>query len=388
MHEQNRLVDGQTSRIVPSMVAVGGGERQVAADTLTEHVGAYLDGGGRTVDTELARAPRAAEFGDGRSRAQGDQAEHGRVQPTQVNAAPLELLAQGIQQLQQLQLRKDTLDPELLKGTIDLPKLPEPYLENSAVSFLEWVYEAGQVVGSITDKASGWWVRNVELAREAYYVYQRESSLNKLKVRVQDDSEVDDARWSRLEKRVMTLLLQAMPSAIKNEVTMLRIGVVKVCLFKLYTVYAPGGTSERASLIRQLETIPANDSVMDAVVALRKRKKLIGRAQEMGVSLPDGSVLLMAVENSVKKIVDGHRDMSFKLSMAKQSLQLPHMPTQASVMMYTDHVLAELQQIVPLTKEGAPRNDAIKLRGVHAEGSGQAPSTPSAGSPSQILRFR
>ena len=181
----------------------------------------------------------------------------------------------------------------------------------------------------------------------------------------------------------MALLLQAMPSAIKNEVTMLRIGVVKVCLFKLYTVYAPGGTSERASLIRELETIPVSDSVMDAVVALRKWKKLIGRAQDMGVSLPDGSVLLMAVENSVKKIVDGHRDISFKLSMAKQSLQLPHMPTQASVMMYTDHVLAELQQIVPLTKEGAPRNDAIKLRGVHAEGSGQAPSTPSAGSPSR-----
>ena len=214
-------------------------------------------------------------------------------------------------------------------------------------------------------------------------MYQRESSLNKLKVRVQDDLEVDDARWSRLEKRVMTLLLHAMPSAIKNEVTMLRIGVVKVCLFKLYTVYAPGGTSERASLIRQLETIPANDSVMDAVVALRKWKKLIGRAQEMGVSLPDGSVLLMAVESSVKKIVDGHRDVSFKLSMAKQTLQLPHMPTQAAVMTYTDHVLAELQQIVPLTKEGALRNDTLKLRGVQADGPGPSTPTSPAGSPSR-----
>ena len=169
----------------------------------------------------------------------------------------------------------------------------------------------------------------------------------------------------------------------KNEVTMLRIGAVKVCLFKVYTVYAPGGTSERASLIRQLETIPANDSVMDAVVALRKWKKLIGRAQEMGVSLPDGSVLFMAVENSVKKIVDGHRDMSFKLSMAKQSLQLPHMPTQVSVMTYTDHVLAELQQIVPLTKEGTLRHDTLKLRGVQADGPGPSTPTSATGSPSR-----
>ena len=383
MQEQFCLVGGQYSGSVPGIAAVGGGERQVTTDAPAGHVSAYSDGGGRTMGVNVPQAPRAVGFDDGWSRAQGDQAESGRQQPTQPSATPLELLAQGIQQLQQLQLRKDTLDPELLKGAIDLPKLPEPYQESSAVSFLEWIYEAGQVVGSITDKASGWWARNVELALGAYYVYQRESSLNKLKVRVQDDPEADDARWSRLEKRVMTLLLQAMPAAIKNEVTMLRIGVVKDCLFKLYTVYAPGGTSERARLIRQLEAIPVNDSVMDAVVALRKWKKLVGRAQEMGVSLPDGSVLLMAVENSVKKIVDGHRDMSFKLSMAKQSLQLPHMPTQTSVMAYTDHVLAELQQIVPLTREGVPRNDTLKLRGVQADGPGPSTSTSPAGSPSR-----
>ena len=383
VHEQSSLGDGQYGKGVPSVDAAGGGEGRTPADALVGHAGASLAGGGRRVEPDMQHAPRTTELGNGRSGAQGTQAGRDRLQSAPVGTAPLELLAQGIQQLQQLQLRKDTLDPELLKGTIDLPKLPEPYQESSAVSFLEWIYETGQVVGSITDKASGWWARNVELALGAYYVYQRESSLNKLKVRVQDDPEVDDARWSRLEKRVMTLLLQAMPSAIKNEVTMLRIGVVKVCLFKLYTVYAPGGTSERASLIRQLEAIPVNDSVMDAVVALRKWKKLIGRAQEMGVSLPDGSVLLMAVENSIRKIVDGHRDMSFKLSMAKQALHLPHMPTQVSVMTYTDHVLAELQQIVPLTKEGNLRNDALKLRGVQADGPGPSSPTSAAGSPSR-----
>ena len=199
------------------MTVVGGGERQVAAGASAGHVGACLAGGGRLPGAELPQAPRTAEFGDGRSLAQGDQAEQGGPQSTHVGTAPLELLAQGIQQLQQLQLRKDTLDPELLKGSIDLPKLPEPYQESSAVSFLEWVYEAGQVVGSITDKASGWWARNVELAMGAYYTYQRESSLKKLRVRVQDDLEVDDVRWSRLEKRVMSLLLQAMPAPIKND---------------------------------------------------------------------------------------------------------------------------------------------------------------------------
>ena len=73
---------------------------------------------------------------------------------------------------------------------------------------------------------------------------------------------------------------------------------MKDCLFKLYTIFAPGGASERASLIKQLEHIPAHTSVVETIAALRRWKKLMGRAAEMGVSLPDGSVLLMALEGS------------------------------------------------------------------------------------------
>ena len=83
-------------------------------------------------------------------------------------------------------------------------------------------------------------------------------------------------------------------------------------------IYAPGGATERASLIRQLETIPIHENVLDVTLALRK-------------SLPDGSVLLVAVEAATRKVVEGHRDMAFKLNMAKQSLQLPHLPLLASV---------------------------------------------------------
>ena len=283
--------------------------------------------------------------------------------------SPMDMLVEGMQQLQQLQLRRDHQEPELLKGSVELPKMPEPYQDGSAVAFLEWVYETGQIIGSITDRASGWWERTLALSLEAYRTFQAAAPLDRLKVEVAPDLEIDDPKWFRMEKRVMTLLLQAMPATIKNEITILRIGKVKACIFKLYTVYAPGGTSERASLIRQLETLPAHDSVLEVTMTLRKWKKLIGRAYEMGVSLPDGSVLLVAVEGAVKKVVDGNRDISFKLSMAKQALHLPHMPTHTAVLNYTDHILAELQQIIPIHKGEAP-----KLRGVQAEG----PTSPSS----------
>ena len=64
--------------------------------------------------------------------------------------------------------------------------------------------------------------------------------------------------------------------------------------------------------------------------------------------------------------------MAFKLNMAKQELQLPYKPTVSAVMVYADHVMAELHQIIPYTNKDA------KLKGLST-----APSSPtsSAASP-------
>ena len=346
-------------RVIPSASLAGGDNDQAAAETSVRAGGAASNHG----EAQRVLGPSVVT-GGGRD-IPGREATPGNTSST----SPMEKLVEGMQQLQQLQLRRDHQEPELLKGSVELPKMPEPYQEGSAVAFLEWVYEAGQIVGSITDRASGWWERTLALSLEAYRAFQGAAPLDRLRVEVAADGEIDDPKWFRLEKRVMTLLLQAMPATIKNEVMMLRIGKVKTCVFKLYTVYAPGGTTERASLIRQLEFLPVYDSVLEVTMALRKWKKLIGRAHEMGVSLPDGSVLLVAVEGAIKKVVEGNRDISFKLSMAKQALHLPHIPTHAAVLSYTDHILAELQQIIPLGKGEAPR-----LKGVQAEG----PTSPSS----------
>ena len=285
-------------------------------------------------------------------------------------AAHMGLLAQGIQQLQQLQLKKDTQDPELLKGAVTLPALPEPYQDSSAVLFLEWIYETGQLVGSITDKATSWWNNNLELAKDAYHKFQNESPLKRLSIVAGNDDAVDGEKWARLEKRVMALLLASMSSSVKAEITMLRIDRVKHCLYKLYTIYAPGGASERASLIKQLEYIQPHGNIIDMIAALRRWKKLIGRAAEMGVSLPDGSVLLVAVEAAIKPVTEAQKDVNFKLNMAKNELGLPYKPALSSVLTYADHVIAELQQVIPYGKD-----QGVKLKGVTADN--RAPSSAS-----------
>ncbi|CAE7361857.1 GIP [Symbiodinium sp. CCMP2456] len=233
--------------------------------------------------------------------------------------------------------------------------------------FLEWIYEAGQLIGSITDKATNWWLGNLELAKMAYYKFQAETPLKRLSITVGNDEAVHGEKWVRLERRVMALLLATMNSTIKAEITMLRIDKVKSCLFKLFTIYAPGGASERASLIKQLEHIQPQNNVVEMIAALHKWKKLIGRAAEMGVSLPDGSVLLVALEAAIKNLTENNKDISFKLNMAKSELGLPYKPALSAVLTYADHVIAELQQVIPFS------NQIAKLKGASVD-----PRTPSS----------
>ena len=137
--------------------------------TTTEGVGRE-DAAGKPRDVAGARQEAQAHGDDLKEPAQGDTSP----------STPLGLLAQRIQQLQQLQLRKDGQDPELLKGSIELPRLPEPDQDTSAVAFLEWVYEAGQAVGSITGRASTWWNANLDLAMTAYHRFQAETPRSRL----------------------------------------------------------------------------------------------------------------------------------------------------------------------------------------------------------------
>ena len=90
----------------------------------------------------------------------------------------------------------------------------------------------------------------------------------------------------------------------------------------------------------------------------------------MGVSLPDGSVLLVAVEAAIKPIAEAQKDVNFKLNMAKSELSLPYKPALSSVLTYADHVIAELQQVIPYGKD-----QGAKLKGVTTDS--QAPSSTS-----------
>ena len=62
-------------------------------------------------------------------------------------------------------------------------------------------------------------------------------------------------------------------------------------LFKMLTVYQPGGGVEKAALLKQITEPKMGTSVGDLLGGLRQGRRLMGRAAELRLALPDPVVL-------------------------------------------------------------------------------------------------
>ena len=289
--------------------------------------------------------------------------------------SPLELLIQGMRQLQQVYMDKRTSgEAENLKGVSELAPLPE-LGGDTGVEFSDWLYVAEQAIGAMSDSASLWFERTLGAAREAYARYQIASPLERLAIAPRVAPELLEPKWVRLDRKVMTLVLSAMPKMVKEDAVTHRVTSVAMALYRLHVLYSPGGTAERAAILKHLEGASAGESIPEVIAALRKWRRFLTRSAEMQLTAPDPSILLRGVETIIAACVQKHGEMSFRLSLARNELQLQNRPTNETVLRFYDHALAEMQQALPAkwaTKPGEPPR--IKAIGA---GTGEASSTSS-----------
>ena len=292
---------------------------------------------------------------------------------------PLQLLVQGMRQLQQAYLGKtDSKDAEL-KGSIEVPTMPDVGPEAS-VAFADWLYELEQAVGALSDKASIWFAACLEVARQTYVEYSMASPMKRLSLQPRIPEALKEAKWSRLERRVMNLLLGAMKKSAKEDAVTHRIADVPSLLFRLHVLYQPGGISERAAVLKQLEGKPGGEDVHECVASLRKWRRYLERAEAMHVSVPDPSILLAGVDMMVKKVMAAYPEVKFRTDLMRNELQLQGQPTLEGVLRLHTHILAELQMIAPVSST-TPTPTTLKAIGTGQAGTGEA-TTPS-GSPTR-----
>ncbi|CAE7275903.1 GIP, partial [Symbiodinium microadriaticum] len=271
--------------------------------------------------------------------------DHGKqaTQDPKPEPTAVDVLITGMAQLQQLLLRKsDGLDVEA-KGTPELPKLGEYNPETGAIEFQDFLYLVEQQVGSLASGAGEWWQKTLQVAQAAYMEYQTLSPVKRLGVKAQLSEELKDDRFKRLEKKVAAMLLCALPKGVKDDLIAYRVQGVHQILYRLMVIFQPGGAQDRAQILRQLDVSESAAGAPEAVVAIRKWYRLLQRASDLGVTLPDESLQVKSLSAIVRKTSEQNSDFRFRLALARTELQIDTRPNQANVLKYMQHLLAELE---------------------------------------------
>eukprot|EP00439_Symbiodinium_sp_Y106_P070347 s1173_g12.t1 len=266
-------------------------------------------------------------------------------------SSPLEALVAGMAQIQQVLLKgkssgdNSEFDPS--KAVAEFPKLQENTPESGAIDFQDWLYLVEQQVGSLASGASMWWTAMLEAAMKAYGKYQAATPTQRLTVASELPSEWEDPKYSKLEKRVAAMLVGALPQPMKEEMVAYRVRRVHQQLFRLLVNYQPGGSTDRALVLAQLEPKDGATDPTEVIGALRRWFRWLQRAQDLQLSLPDPSVQIRALSTITKKLAERNADLQFKIALAKTELRVESRPTQDTALRFFQHLLAEIEQLGP-----------------------------------------
>ena len=163
--------------------------------------------------------------------------------------------------------------------------------------------------------------------------YQQHMAMNpiqRLQHAATPPSSLQQERWQRLERRMSSMLLQSVTDNVREELIASRRLDVFGVLTHLYLVYCPGGVMEKQTLLKSLEE-PAEVTVLsEAPNALRRWMRWRSRTQEIGAIAPDPALLLKGLNRMTRRVLDAHKDLQFRVSLARSTLGVDTTPTETN----------------------------------------------------------
>ena len=299
-------------------------------------------------------------------------------------------IVQGMQTMQKqiLEGRDDHKDEaEFVRYSPDLPRLQEWSVETAPIDFGDWITCLHTYMSDLSPTSEQWWDLTLDTAKQWYVAHMSLTPIQRLSHHPAVPDSLKQRRWGRLERRAASLLMAALPEQLREEVISSKSVTALGIIAKAMLSYQPGGLTERSAILSALESPPECNTVSAAMSQLRKWIRWKRRATEVGVAIPDASILMRGLGRIVKKIVLGFPELSFRLSLVRSGLLVDTVPTHETVSQYSEHLLAEMEQMGQQAKkkdghqEGPPKlrkfeessktEDAMKASGRSSEESEQ-----------------
>ena len=241
----------------------------------------------------------------------------------------------------------------------------------AALEFQDWLEVAGSVMADVSEQSSQWWASVVAMVSKTYATWLSATPLERLQIGTVGSERLCEGRWVRVNARVSAMLLNAMGDDLKKEMISQRLTQdTPRMLFRLHTLYQPGGGAERHEMLRRLQMpsdyLTTGDGIDDVIALLRAWPRWLARCQAVGMSPPDPTVLTKGLASLTDRHIQASADAAFRTAMLRTTLRLDGQPTLDQVVAYQRHLQAELEVLAA----GTTKSTATpKVRAADATGS-------------------
>ena len=303
---------------------------------------------------------------------------------------PLSVVLTGMAQLQGVVSEmagtpKASSRSEVIKpGVTTLPDLPAPSLE-ACLEFSDWLHNSRPALADVSDSSEELWELVVQEAGIWYSEYLRKGPLDRLTMKPTPSSAVAQPKWTRVARRIETMIIGAAPQQIRDELSAARVSGLLQALCRLFVIYAPGGLTEREIGLKQIQEPSPASTPKEAVHTLRRWQRWCARMKELGGVLPDCALRVKALERVTKNVLVANPDIGFRINLTRAALQIDSIPDDSKVEQLHAQLLSELEVVSHrAVKEGERSKDNTnnpvvpKVRGVETETAQNPPKNPKA----------
>ena len=227
------------------------------------------------------------------------------------------------------------------------PKLELPVLPStiSPMDLGDWLILVGPVMRDLSQHAARWWQRTMEEATRYYEVWRTASPLQRVQLQVGLPADLLEEPYGRTEQRGVGLLLRAVPEEMKKVLISNRDVTSTAIIWRLLTTFQPGGAGEKSTILKSLTSLQVGSTAAELATAIRQWRRCFQRAQEIGASLPDGTLMVYGLEPGAALLGRLDSQSAFRVASARSELKVDEQPTQQSVWAYSQVLLAEAETL-------------------------------------------
>ena len=117
-------------------------------------------------------------------------------------------------------------------------------------------------------------------------------------------------------------------------------------LFRVYTTYQPGGAAERGVVLKHLQGMDVPGDISACLERLRSWPRWLQRCRDMGMTIPDGSLLARSLSSTTAKYLAENQDALFRTQLMRSTYRIDAQPGIDDVVRYQQHLQAEIENIM------------------------------------------